>query len=81
MVSNSALAAVCVWAGFHDHLLFDSLTLGSTIQSYIDNLKAKQKREYELAAKEGRSPGQYWLEIEPPKVITNKIVDLNITLT
>ena len=68
MVSNSALAAVCVWSGLQEHLLFESYILAGSIQAYADELKAKQVKEYELAEKEDRSPGQYWLEIEPPKV-------------
>jgi endoribonuclease Dicer len=68
MVSNSALAAVSVWSGLHEHLLFESYVLAGSIQAYADELKAKQRNEYELAKKEGRPPGQYWLEVEPPKV-------------
>jgi endoribonuclease Dicer len=68
MVSNSALAAVCVWSGLQEHLLFESYTLGGSIQAYADELKVKQAKEYELAKKDNRPPGQYWLEIEPPKV-------------
>lgn len=68
MVSNAALAAVCVWAGLHEHLLFESYTLAADIQAYADGLKTKQMAEYELASREGRSPGQYWVDVEPPKV-------------
>jgi endoribonuclease Dicer len=70
MVSNSALAAVCVWSGLQEHLLFESYALANNMQLYVDELKMKQAQEYELATREGRSPGQYWLEIEPPKVIS-----------
>lgn len=68
MVSNSALAAVCVWSGLHDHLLFESYNLATSIREYGIALKFKQNQEYETAAKEGRPPGQYWLELDPPKV-------------
>jgi endoribonuclease Dicer len=68
MVANSTLAAVSVWSGLHEHLLFESYTLATNMQTYADQLKLKQAQEYELADKEGRLPGQYWLEIEPPKV-------------
>jgi endoribonuclease Dicer len=68
MVSNSTLAAVCVWSGLQEHLLFESYILAGSIQAYADELKLKQAKEYELAEKEHRTPGQYWLEIEPPKV-------------
>jgi endoribonuclease Dicer len=79
MVSNSALAAVCVWSGLQEHLLFESYALASNMQSYVDELQMKQAQEYELAAREERLPGQYWLEIEPPKVIVQppKMTDVN----
>lgn len=67
-MSNSTLAAVCVWSGLQEHLLFESYILAGSIQAYADELKLKQTKEYELAEKENRAPGQYWLEIEPPKV-------------
>ena len=72
MVSNSALAAVSVWSGLHEFLLFESSQLEYGIQSYVNELKAKKDKEYELASQEGRSPGQYWLEIDPPKVSSDQ---------
>ncbi|KAF9534830.1 hypothetical protein CPB83DRAFT_901776 [Crepidotus variabilis] len=71
MVSNSALAAVCVWSGLHEYLLFESSQLEYGIQSYVNELKEKKTQEYILAAQEGRTPGQYWLEIEPPKALSD----------
>lgn len=68
MVSNSTLAAVCVSSGLQNHLLHDSYVLAGSIQTYIDELSAKKAAEYALAEKEGRPPGQYWLDLEPPKV-------------
>jgi len=68
MVSNATLAAVCVWAGLHEHLLFESHVLASDIQAYADNLKGRQEAEYARAQQEGRMPGQYWADVEPPKV-------------
>ena len=80
MVSNSALAAVCIQAGLHEHLIFESFTLANNIQFYAENLKAKQAEEYQAAVNEDRMPGQYWLEVEPPKVCIRTIV-LQIYLT
>jgi len=68
MVSNSALAAACVFSGLHEHFAHESPLLGITIQQYISKLQSHQKKEYEAAASEGRSPGQYWLGLEAPKV-------------
>jgi endoribonuclease Dicer len=68
MVSNSALAALCIWAGLHEHLMFESHSLASNIETYVENLQVRQRQEYDLAESESRPPGQYWLETEPPKV-------------
>lgn len=68
MVSNSALAAVCVWSGLHQYLLFESPYLENSIRSYASELEVRQQNEYAEAKIEGRPPGQYWLDIEPPKV-------------
>jgi len=73
MVSNATLAAVCVWAGLHEHLLFESHVLASDIQAYADNLKRRQEAEYARARQEGRMPGQYWAEVEPPKVLSDVV--------
>lgn len=68
MVSNSALAAVCVRSGLYRHLVFDSNGLTAAIKHYVDQLKVKELEEYQKASEEGRSPGQYWVHIEPQKV-------------
>ncbi|KAF9469115.1 hypothetical protein BDZ94DRAFT_1208489 [Collybia nuda] len=71
MVSNSALAAICVWSGLHEHLLYESYILATSIQEYVTAIKTKQDEEYRAAEREDRPPGQYWLEIEPPKAISD----------
>ncbi|KIJ20171.1 hypothetical protein PAXINDRAFT_126718 [Paxillus involutus ATCC 200175] len=71
MVSNSALAAVCVSCGLHRYLHFDSYTLATVFETYSRQLELKQKQETEAAAREGRSPGQYWLDVEPPKALSD----------
>jgi endoribonuclease Dicer len=68
MVSNSVLAAICVWSGLYKHLIYESYVLAKSIREYVIKLEAKQAAEYEAAEREGRAPGQYWLDIEPPKV-------------
>ncbi|KAH8830845.1 hypothetical protein DL96DRAFT_1668523 [Flagelloscypha sp. PMI_526] len=73
MVSNSALAALCVWSGLHEHLLFESIYLSSTIQEYITVIKNRQADEYAAAEREHRNPGQYWLEVEPPKALSDVV--------
>ena len=68
MVSNQALGAICVDVGLHEHLMFESFDLASKIRSYTENLMRKRNAEYELAKEEGRAPGQYWIDVIPPKV-------------
>lgn len=78
MVSNAALAAVSVWSGLHEFLLFESSQLEESIKGYVNELKEKKQEEYAVAAQEERTPGQYWLEIEPPKVSSRRISEVTI---
>ncbi|KDQ64866.1 hypothetical protein JAAARDRAFT_684703 [Jaapia argillacea MUCL 33604] len=71
MVSNSTLAAVCVWSGLYQHLHFESPELARSIRAYATLIKEKESEEYRLAEEEGRSPGQYWTHVEPPKAISD----------
>ncbi|KAG8960065.1 hypothetical protein FRC03_007110 [Tulasnella sp. 419] len=73
MVSNTTLAAICMQIKLYQHLQFDSMVLGSQIEQYRTKLEEHQHREYTDAAAEGRQPGQYWLDIEPPKVLSDMI--------
>ncbi|KAI0035664.1 hypothetical protein K488DRAFT_42913 [Vararia minispora EC-137] len=73
MVSNSALAAVCVEAQLHEHIMFESLSLANSMDAYAAKIKAKQREEYELAAQEGRLPGQYWLDVDAPKILSDVV--------
>ncbi|KAJ7507711.1 hypothetical protein B0H11DRAFT_1968259 [Mycena galericulata] len=72
MVSNSALAAVCISSGLHKHLLLAS-RLSSSVADYMEQLQSKQTEEYEMARVEKRPPGQYWHEIEAPKVLSDVV--------
>ncbi|KAI0334804.1 ribonuclease III [Cubamyces sp. BRFM 1775] len=75
MVSNRALAAFCVHAGLHRHLVLASDQLATAIARYVDALEARRSREYELATSENRLPGQYWLDLpmEPPKCLSDVV--------
>ncbi|KAG6813492.1 hypothetical protein H0H92_010517 [Tricholoma furcatifolium] len=68
MVSNSALAALCVCSGLHEHFVHNSQPLQSSIYDYVLKLKASQAKAYRDAEVEGRLPGQFWEEINAPKV-------------
>ncbi|KAH9894228.1 ribonuclease III [Cubamyces lactineus] len=75
MVSNRALAAFCVHAGLHRHLVHSSDQLANAIAKYVEALEARRAREYELATRENRLPGQYWLDLpmEPPKCLSDVV--------
>ncbi|KAI9001162.1 ribonuclease III [Trametes punicea] len=75
MVSNRALAAFCVHAGLHRHLALGSDQLAGAIAKYVDFLDELRRKEYDFAAREGRLPGQYWLDmpIEPPKCLSDVV--------
>lgn len=68
MVSNSALAAISVHYGLHKFLIVESDAVKKAINEYVPEIEEKQRAEYAAAQEEGRSPGQYWLDVEPPKV-------------
>ncbi|KAL0070846.1 Dicer-like protein 1 [Marasmius tenuissimus] len=71
MVSNSALAAVSVRSGLYRHLQFQASHLSNSIHTYVTTLKQKETEEYSAALREGRSPGQYWHDLEPPKPLAD----------
>lgn len=78
MVSNSALAAVCVRTGLHAYLLYESYALGNSIQSYAEQLETRRQEEHQKAVRDGRPPGQYWLDMEPPKVCLQLVPEQNV---
>lgn len=71
MVSNSTLAAVCVYSGVHEHLIFESQSIASSIQAYSELLDSARKADEVRSKIEGRLPGQYWVDIEQPKVLSD----------
>lgn len=73
MVSNAALAAVCIWSGLHEYLIFESSVLEENIKTYAKEVNARRKEECEQATREGRQPGQYWVEVEPPKALSDVV--------
>ncbi|KAH9947264.1 hypothetical protein B0H21DRAFT_345297 [Amylocystis lapponica] len=73
MVSNHALAALCVHIGLHKHVQHVSSDLAASIRIYAEGIKARRKQEHKLAEQEKRQPCQYWLDIEPPKVLSDVV--------
>jgi endoribonuclease Dicer len=77
MVSNSALAALCVHSGLSNYLIYNSPSLEADIKDYRIRLQDALQREEEDASAEGRGLGQYWNEIEPPKVCIKLTANLS----
>ncbi|KAI6110462.1 hypothetical protein EV401DRAFT_1869432 [Pisolithus croceorrhizus] len=73
MVSNSALAALCVSSGLYEHLHYDSHSLARSFEAYVNKVEARRLQETKLAAQNERSPGQYWLDIESPKSLSDLV--------
>jgi endoribonuclease Dicer len=69
MVTNTALATICVETELYKYIIHDSPTLQTSIDEYVRELKKSRNVEYQLAESEGRMPGQYWVDVEPPKVV------------
>jgi endoribonuclease Dicer len=68
MVANLTLGALCVDCGYHTFLIHESPILKRQIDEYVEQVTRAQALEYNLAESEKRPPGQYWVDIEAPKV-------------
>jgi len=69
MVSNAVLAALCVSSGLYKHLHFDSYALATIFETYAQQLEAK-RLEAEVAAEDSMLR-QHWLQVEPPKALSD----------
>jgi len=76
MVSNATLAAICACSGLHSHFVHKSQSLGKVIQTYTETVISNYSKECKNSTREGRSPGQFWLEISAPKVLSDIIESL-----
>ncbi len=72
MVNNIALGALCIECGLDAFIIHDSSSLQKSINAYRTDARKAQKLEYDLAEAEGRMPGQYWVDLEPPKVCSSQ---------
>ncbi|KDQ07466.1 hypothetical protein BOTBODRAFT_180654 [Botryobasidium botryosum FD-172 SS1] len=73
MVSNSVLAAICVHKKFYELLIHESPSLAGSIHEYIEVLNVAKEKEEQNARKEGRSAGQFWSDVEPPKALSDVV--------
>ena len=68
MVSNSALAALCVKCGIHNLMDMRAHGVLNGLDVYVSAVTAALHEEQRTSTREGRFPGQYWLRIQTPKV-------------
>ncbi|EMD41084.1 hypothetical protein CERSUDRAFT_131598, partial [Gelatoporia subvermispora B] len=73
MVSNHVLAAFCVYCGLWQYALHASPDYAIAIQAYYERINNSRAQEERLAASEGRLPGQYWHDTEPPKILSDVV--------
>ena len=68
MVSNSALAALCVKCGIHNLVDMRAHGVLNGLDVYMSAVTAALQEEQRASTREGRLPGQYWLRIQTPRV-------------
>ncbi|KAK7696648.1 hypothetical protein QCA50_001306 [Cerrena zonata] len=73
MVINTSLAAFCVISGLDQYVQYTSTDMQQSFKAYSDKIKALHLQELQLAKEEGRQPGQFWLEIPAPKVLSDVV--------
>lgn len=73
MVSNTTIAAICALSGLHVYIQCASRDFIAIIDAYAVKISELEKAELALAKREGRSPTQFWLEVEAPKVLGDVI--------
>ncbi|GBE79140.1 hypothetical protein SCP_0203370 [Sparassis crispa] len=76
MVSNHALAAFCVSSGLYRHFRHASPDLQTAIKACVDKLETYREEECARAERERREVGQYWLEVDPPKALSDIVESL-----
>ncbi|KAL7411089.1 hypothetical protein BDY24DRAFT_397668 [Mrakia frigida] len=69
MINNHTAASFCVHLGLNEFAVFDNTLVQRAITEYVPRIKRAKEKEEELAKSEGRDPGQYWAEIDPPKLL------------
>jgi len=68
MVSNSALAALCVKCGIHQLVDTRAYGISNSLNAYVSAVTTALQEEQRASSREGRPPGQYWLRLQTPKV-------------
>jgi len=68
MVSNSALAALCVKCGIYQLVDTRAYGISKNLNAYVSAVTTALEGEHRASSREGRPPGQYWLRLQTPKV-------------
>lgn len=81
MVSNSALAALCVKCGIHNLVDMKAHGVLNGLDVYVSAVTAALQEEQRASTREGKLPGQYWLRIQTPRVCQSiRNVRYNLTM-
>lgn len=72
MVSNSTLAAICVWSRLHK-FIHGTQQLGQIIHKYERALLDQQTAMLSMAHGESKSMTQYWKDLEAPKALSDVV--------
>jgi endoribonuclease Dicer len=59
---------MCISSGIYRFVDAGAHRLGDALQRFASAVTAKHEEEHRIAKRESRSPGQYWLDIDCPKV-------------
>jgi len=73
MVSNSALAALCVKCGIHQFVDTRGHGASHNLNAYVSAVTAALREEQRASSREGRPRGQYWLRLQPPKALSDSM--------
>jgi endoribonuclease Dicer len=68
MTANTALAAICVANGLHQHIRNVPPTEMSAMTAYVARVDKAREEDQTQAMHESRRPGQYWVGLNEPKV-------------
>ncbi|KAI0786396.1 hypothetical protein C8Q75DRAFT_271436 [Abortiporus biennis] len=76
MVTNPTLAVVSVTSGLYQCIQYNGSDIKQSIDDFV--LKVQHARDEELKAvsQENREPGQYWTELDPPKILSDVVESL-----
>jgi endoribonuclease Dicer len=69
MTANTTLAAICIESGLYRHMHAGPPTTTSAVAGYAARLDVARRQEQARLAQEGQRPGQFWVNLDEPKVL------------